>query len=87
MTTSIACKITYYKIKRRYQGWLYSRFMVFGNGVMKSLYDRSEGFFRRQLILSVKEKEKDRYDPPSLLKRCVRKQKASFCGLWKVLDG
>jgi len=43
--------------------------MVFGNGVMKSLYDRSEGFFRRQLILSVKEKEKDRYDDPFIAEK------------------
>lgn len=57
------------KGKQSYQGWLYSRFMVFGNGVMKSLYDRSEGFFRRQLILSVKEKEKDRYDDPFIAEK------------------
>lgn len=57
------------KGKQSYQGWLYSRFMVFGNGVMKSRYDRSEGFFRCQLILSVKEKEKDRYDDPFIAEK------------------
>ena len=57
------------KGKQSYQGWIYSRFMVFGNGVMKSLYDRSEGFFRRQLILSVKDKDKNRYDDPYLAEK------------------
>lgn len=57
------------KGKQSYQGWIYSRFLVFGNGVMKSLYDRSEGFFRRQLILSVKDKVKDRYDDPYLAEK------------------
>lgn len=57
------------KGKQSYQGWLYSRFMVFGNGVMKSLYDRSEGFFRRQLILSVKERDKGRKDDPYLAEK------------------
>lgn len=57
------------KGKQSYQGWLYARFMVFGNGVMKSLYDRSEGFFRRQLILSVRERDKNRTDDPYLAEK------------------
>lgn len=57
------------KGKQSYQGWLFSRFMVFGNGTMKSLYDRSEGFFRRQLIISVKDKDKDRHDDPFIAEK------------------
>ena len=57
------------KGKQSYQGWLFSRFMVFGNGTMKSLYDRSEGFFRRQLILSVRDKDKHREDDPFLAEK------------------
>ena len=40
--------------------------MAFGNGVMKAANDRSEGFFRRQLILSVRERPDDRVDDPYL---------------------
>ena len=72
------------KGKQSYQGCLYSRFLVFGNGVMKSLYDRSEGFFRRQLILSVKEKEKDRYDDPYLAEKMCREAEGIL--LW-ALEG
>ena len=72
------------KGKQSYQGCLYSRFLVFGNGVMKSLYDRSEGFFRRQLILSVKEKEKDRHDDPYLAEKMCREAEGIL--LW-ALEG
>lgn len=47
-----------------YQGTVYTRLIAFGNGTMKSLYDRTEGFFRRQLILTTKDKPKDRVDDP-----------------------
>ena len=43
-----------------YQGRLYCRFMAFGNGNLRSLYDRSYGFFRRQLILTTKERPEKR---------------------------
>ena len=49
-----------------YQGRLYCRFMAFGNGNLRSLYDRSYGFFRRQLILTTKEKPAGRVDDPYL---------------------
>lgn len=49
-----------------YQGKLYCRFMAFGNGNLRSLYDRSYGFFRRQLILTTKEKPVGRVDDPYL---------------------
>ena len=39
-----------------YQGDLYVRFLGFGNGSLKALYDRSEGFFRRQIILTTRPK-------------------------------
>ena len=72
------------KGKQSYQGWLYSRFMVFGYGTMKSLYDRSEGFFRRQLILSVRDKDKHREDDPFLAEKLCTEAEGIL--LW-VLEG
>ena len=52
-----------------YQGRLYCRFMAFGNGNLRSLYDRSYGFFRRQLILTTRERPGSRVDDPYLSQR------------------
>ena len=52
-----------------YQGRLYCRFMAFGNGNLRSLYDRSYGFFRRQLILTTRERPESRVDDPYLSQR------------------
>ena len=54
------------KGKQSYQGTMYVRLLGFGNGTLKSLYDRSVGFFRRQIILTVKDRPKDRIDDPFL---------------------
>ncbi len=54
------------KGKQSYQGYLYVRLMVFGNGALSALYDKSDGFYRRQLVLTVKEKPKDRVDDREL---------------------
>ena len=48
------------KGKQSFQGVLYVRLMGLGNGALKSLYDRSQGFYRRQLILTTKDKPADR---------------------------
>ena len=42
------------------QGYLFVRIMGFGNGSLSALYDRSEGFYRRQLALVVKDKDENR---------------------------
>ncbi|MBQ1214754.1 MAG: hypothetical protein IIX88_00320, partial [Firmicutes bacterium] len=57
------------KGQQSYQGSLNVRFLVFGNGTMKSLYDRSEGFFRRQIIITVQDKDKNREDDPFLAEK------------------
>lgn len=49
-----------------YQARLYCRLMAFGNGSLRSLHDRSFGFFRRQIILTTKERRPDRVDDPYL---------------------
>ena len=60
------------KGQQSYQGDLYVRFLGFGNGSLKALYDRSEGFFRRQIILTTKPKAANRIDDPFIAeKMCV----------------
>lgn len=54
------------KGKQSYQGYLYARLLAFSNGDLQSLYDRSDGFFRRQLILTAKPKDPHRVDDPDL---------------------
>ena len=54
------------KGEQSYQGKMYVRFLAFSNGNLESLYDHSDGFHCRQLILSVKKKPLDREDNPFL---------------------
>ncbi len=67
-----------------YQGDLYVRFLGFGNGSLKALYNRSEGFFRRQIILNVKKKPADRMDDPFIAEKMCAEAEGIF--LW-CLDG
>ena len=53
------------KSVQSYQGWMYARLLAFSNGDLQSLYDRSNGFYRRQLILTTKEKLTIREHPES----------------------
>ena len=72
------------KGKQSYQGQLYVRFLGLGNGTLNSLYDRSVGFFRRQIILTAKERPKDRVDDPFLAEKMCAEVESIF--LW-ALDG
>lgn len=67
-----------------YQCQLYVRFLCFGNGALTALHDRSDGFFRRQIVLTTKDRPADRIDDPYL----VEKMKAEKEGilLW-CLEG
>ena len=49
-----------------HQGKLHCRLMAFGNGNLRSLHDRSHGFFRRQIILTARPRPADRKDNPYL---------------------
>lgn len=51
------------------QGVLYVRFACFGNGTLHALYDRSDGFYRRQLLITVKDRPADRQDDPYLIEK------------------
>ena len=72
------------KGKQSYQGTMYVRLIGFGNGTLKSLYDRSIGFFRRQIILTVKDRPPNRVDAPFLSEKLQEEIDGIF--LW-ALDG
>lgn len=54
------------KNQQSYQGLLVCRILAFGNGTLKSLFDRSKGFYRRQIILETKDVPPDRINDPYL---------------------
>ena len=72
------------KSQQSYQGELHCRFLGFGNGSLKALYDRSDGFFRRQIILTTRRKSKDRVDDPFLSEKLIAEKEGIF--LW-MLEG
>lgn len=72
------------KGQQSYQGDLYVRFIGLGNGVLQSLYDRSVGFFRRQIILTAKEKDPKRQDDPYIAEKMCAEAEGIF--LW-ALEG
>lgn len=66
------------------QAILYPRFLCFGNGSPKALYDKSDGFARRLLILTTKQKPPNRIDDPYLAERFITEKEKIFC--W-IFDG
>lgn len=66
-----------------YQGQLYVRFLCFGNGSLTSLYDHSDGFYRRQLILTTKERPAGRKDDPFLVEKNWMSWRGFSSGVWK----
>lgn len=63
---------------------LYVRFLCFGNGSLGALYDRSYGFYRRQIILTAKEREPGRMDDRFLAEKLKAESEGIF--LW-CLEG
>ena len=68
------------KGKQSYQGIVYSRLIAFGNGGLHALYDKTDGFYRRQLILTTKDKPENREDDPYLIDKLKAERDAVF--LW-----
>ena len=68
------------KGKQSYQGYLYARLLAFSNGDLQALYDRSDGFFRRQLILTTREKSANRMDDPHIADKLCTELEGIF--LW-----
>ncbi len=72
------------KGKQSEQGILYSRFLCFGNGNLSALFDRSMGFFRRQIILEAKQRPEGRIDDPYLGQKLIDEKEGIL--LW-CLEG
>lgn len=72
------------KGEQSYQGDLRVRFLGLGNGSLHSLYDRTHGFYRRQIILTTKDKPADRIDDPYLAEKMCAELEGIF--LW-ALEG
>ena len=68
------------KNKQSHQGWMYARLLAFSNGDLQALYDRSDGFYRRQLVLTTKEKPVGRTDDPDLAEKMKAEAEGIF--LW-----
>ncbi len=68
------------KGKQSYQGWMFARLLAFSNGDLQALYDRSDGFYRRQLVLTTKEKPAGRIDDPDLAEKMITEVEGIF--LW-----
>ncbi len=68
------------KNKQSFQGWMYARLLAFSNGDLQALYDHSDGFYRRQLVLTTREKRPDRVDDPYLADKMKKEAEGIF--LW-----
>ncbi len=67
-----------------YQAQLYVRFLCFGNGALTALHDRSDGFFRRQIVLTARDRPPDRTDDPFLAEKLIAEREGIL--LW-CLEG
>ena len=67
-----------------YQSQLYVRFLCFGNGALTALHDKSDGFFRRQIVLTTQDRPAGRSDDPFLVDKLIKEREGIF--LW-CLEG
>ena len=78
------------KGKQSFQTKLHARFIAFGNGSPRALYDKSDGFARRLLILTTKPKPEGRQDDPFLAEKLKTEKDAilrwMFDGLQRLLQ-
>ena len=72
------------KGQQSFQGVVYARLIAFGNGGLHALYDKTDGFYRRQLILTTKDKVDGREDDPYLIDKLRKERDGIF--LW-ALEG
>lgn len=68
------------KGKQSYQGYMFARLLAFSNGDLQALYDRSDGFYRRQLVLTTRERPAGRVDDPNIAEKMTAEAEGIF--LW-----
>ncbi|MBP3760516.1 MAG: DNA primase [Ruminococcus sp.] len=73
------------KGKQSEQSLLYTRLLCFGNGSPKALYDKSKGFSRRMLIITVKPKSPNRIDDPHIADKFIAEKDKIFCWIYDGL--
>ena len=74
------------KCKQSYQGWMFCRLLAFSNGDLQALYDRSNGFYRRQLILTTKDKPNGRNDDPDIADKLREEAGGIFIWMFEGLQ-
>lgn len=78
------------KGQQSYQATLYARFLCFSNGSPKTLYDRTEGFSRRLIILTTKPVPKDRKVDRYIAERMIEEKDKifnwMFAGLQRLIQ-
>ena len=57
---------------------VYARFLCFGNGSPKALYDKTDGFARRMIILTTKPKPPNRIDDPFIAEKFLAEKEKIF---------
>lgn len=75
--------------KKRVQSYpasIFSKLMGFGNGTLNAANDKSDAFFRRQIILSTKPKPVDRVDDPFLVEKFIENKEGIFLWMFKGLQ-
>lgn len=72
------------KGRQSFQARLYARFLCFGNGSPKALYDRTAGFGRRLIILTTKPVSNDRRTDRFIAEKMIAEKNLIF--LW-MFDG
>ena len=61
--------------------------LAFSNGNLQSLYNSSNGFYRRQLILTTKEKPADRVDDPDIAEKMKLEIEGIFLWAFEAYSG
>ena len=74
------------KGQQSFQAQLYCRFLCFGNGSIKSLYDKSDGFARRMIILSAKPVPQNRVTNRNLASEILAEKQGIFNWIFEGLQ-
>ena len=74
------------KGKQSSQATLYARFLCLGNGSPRALYDKSDGFTRRMLILTTKPVSPGRVLDPDITSKLVSEKNSIFLWMFEGLQ-